>query len=380
MFTHHALNARMLRLAVVRLTVAIALLLASVLSGAPNVLADDAPGGVYTITNDTAGNAVMVFARAADGSLTSRGVVPTGGLGSGSNLGSQGAVVLSDNNRWLFAVNAGSNDISTFEVLPDGLRFVGRYPSGGTLPISVTVHGNMLYALNAGGSGNIAGFWVKNGVLSPIAGSVQTLSNGGVGAAPGPAQIQFNSKGTLLVVTEKATSLIDIYVVGDNGAASARDIHPSAGAVPFGFDIDAQDHVVVSEAGGGAAGTGASSYALGVGGALTTVSPAVPNFQGAACWLVISKNGRFAYTANAATNNISGYSIAADGSLALLPQVAATGMQPLDLDITNSGSHLYVLDGRSDEIMGFRIEADGSLTALSFSASISVTAVGLAAR
>src|SRR3989442_8703623 len=120
--------------------------------------ADGAPGAVYTLMNLTSGNAVAVFARAADGTLTVAGTVPTGGIGTGSGLGSQGALALSEDGRWLFAVNAGSNDVSIFRVTPTGLSWTSRIPSGGTKPISVTVHDKLLYVLNGGGSGNIAGF------------------------------------------------------------------------------------------------------------------------------------------------------------------------------------------------------------------------------
>src|SRR3989442_1476251 len=74
------------------------------------------PGAVYTLTNQVGGNAVAVFARGADGRLTTAGTVSTGGTGTGASLGSQSAVTLSDDGRWLFAVNAGSNDVSVFSV------------------------------------------------------------------------------------------------------------------------------------------------------------------------------------------------------------------------------------------------------------------------
>src|SRR6266516_5471638 len=95
----------------------------------------DAPGAVYALTNQAAGNAVAMYARAADGTLTWLGSVATGGSGAGSSLGSQGAVALSDDGRWLFAVNAGSNDVSVFSVGPAGLALASRTASGGTLPI-----------------------------------------------------------------------------------------------------------------------------------------------------------------------------------------------------------------------------------------------------
>src|SRR5437867_1062184 len=66
-------------------------------------------GAVYTLTNEAAGNNVAVFDRASDGTLTPTGTYSTGGLGTGGGLGSQGALVLGQGNRWLFAVNAGSN-------------------------------------------------------------------------------------------------------------------------------------------------------------------------------------------------------------------------------------------------------------------------------
>src|SRR5437773_12480857 len=115
---------------------------------------------VYTLTNQVAGNAVAVFNRAADGTLSAAGTIATGGTGTGGGLGSQGAVALSDDGRRLFAVNAGSNDVSVFSVGPAGLSLASRTASGGTLPISLTVHGNVLYVLNAGGDGNLSGFTV----------------------------------------------------------------------------------------------------------------------------------------------------------------------------------------------------------------------------
>ena len=116
------------------------------------------------------------------------------------------------------------------------------------MPVSLTSYKDWLYVLNAGGSGNISGFAVgKNGALSPLAGSTQPVSNGGVGAAPALAQIAFSSDGSTLVVTEKSTNLIDTYAV-ENGVASAPVPHPAAGLTPFGFAFDRHGHAIVSEA------------------------------------------------------------------------------------------------------------------------------------
>lgn len=192
--------------------VAVVLVASFALSGAGVAVAAGDRGAVYTLTNSAAGNAVMVFNRAADGTLTAAGAVSTGGLGTGAGLGSQGALTLSADHKWLFAVNAGSDDLSVLAVSPVGLMLVDRVASGGTQPISVTAYKNFVYVLNAGGSGNITGFTLsKQGQLTPIANSTSNLSNNGVGAAPDPAEISFGPAGDVLVVTEKATNLIDVF-------------------------------------------------------------------------------------------------------------------------------------------------------------------------
>jgi len=134
-------------------------------------------GVVYVLTNQTTGSAVASFTRAADGRLMPAGAVSTGGKGTGSGLGSQGALALSDGGELLFAVNAGSNEISAFVVSPEGgLALAARVPSGGTQPISLTTHAELVYVLNAGGQGNISGFTVgAKGALSPVSYTHLTL-------------------------------------------------------------------------------------------------------------------------------------------------------------------------------------------------------------
>jgi len=157
---------------------------------------DHRAGAVFTMNNAVAGNAVLVFQRAADGTLTAAGSVPTGGLGAGTGLGNQGAVVLSENRRWLFVVNAGSNDISVFRIKRGGLNLTDRVGSGGTQPVSVTVRDGLVYVLNAGAPNNISGFTLSHaGKLTALAGSTQPLS----AASTGPAQVEFSPDGNVLV-------------------------------------------------------------------------------------------------------------------------------------------------------------------------------------
>jgi len=344
--------------------------LARVVSAA-RVGGENAPGAVYTLMNSTSGNAVAVFARAADGTLSAAGTVATGGTGTGSGLGSQGAVALSDDGRWLFAVNAGSNEVSIFRVGPAGLTLTSRFASGGSLPISLTVRHNLLYVLNAGGSGDIAGFSLgSDGSATPLAGGALPLGGSG------PAEVAFSGDGRSLVVTEKNSNSIDVYAVGQDGIATGPKSFASAGGTPFGFAFGRPGELLVSEAAGSA-----SSYDL-EGGALGVVSGAVSTHQGAPCWLVVTPDGRFAYTANAHSGTISGFAVGQGGTLRLLDADGATatvGAGNVDLALSGDGRFLYQLRG-AGPIVALRVENDGHLTVLGGAGAMPGSVAGLAAQ
>jgi 6-phosphogluconolactonase len=339
-------------------------------------------GAVYIMTNNPSGNNVLVYSRATDGTLSWTGTFATNGKGATGLAGSnQGALALSRDDKTLLVVNAGSNDISVFHVNHDRLTLTDKTGSSGTFPISITIHENIVYALNAGGkdtAGNIAGFSLNNhSQLSAIPGSVQPLS-GNVA----PAQISFNPTGSVLVVTEKSTSLIDTYTVDSDGVATGPTTHASNGTTPFGFAIDQKGQLFVSEAAGGPSGTSAvSSYSLSNAGALSTVSGSIPDTQLAACWLVVTGNSKFAYTANAHSGTISSYAIAANGEITLLQAVAAnTGAGNLDMALTRNSGLLYQFVNASHTIEGFRVHADGSLTLIDTVTGIPAGADGLVAN
>ena len=264
-----------------QLSLAVVLAAASlVFAASASADGDRSRGAVYTLTNSAAGNAVAVFERAADGALSPEGTVPTGGLGTGAGLGSQGALVLDDDR--LFAVNAGSNSISSLEVEDENeVELEDVASSGGVRPISLTVHGPLLYVLNAGNAttpANITGFLVWRGELIPLPGSSRPLST----ASPDPAQIEFTPDGRVLVVTEKATNRITTYRVFF-GYASGPLAQPSAGETPFGFAFDRHGHLIVSEAFGGAPDASVlSSYSIASSGTIAAIDPNVATTETAA--------------------------------------------------------------------------------------------------
>lgn len=324
----------------------------------------DSPGAVYTATNSEQGNKVLVFNRSADGSLSPTGAFETFGLGTGSGLGNQGGLLLTPDNQWLYVVNAGSDTISVFKVKPNSLEYVDSFYSGGTRPVSLTVDGDLLYVLNAGGAvgaeDNITGFIIEpDGMLQPLAGSTQPLS----GTNTSPAQIEFSTDGNVLVVTEKGTSIIDTYVVDDDGLAGPPNVFASSGTVPFGFSFGKRNRLYVSEAGT----SSASSYQVHPDGNLEVISAVVQNFQAGVCWLVITKNGRYAYTTNAGTGTISGFNIDRDGTLSLHDEDGVTAVAiggVIDEALSNNSRFLYALSSSAGKIIGFQVGYDGGLIPL----------------
>jgi 6-phosphogluconolactonase len=337
--------------------------------------AHDTIGAAYTITNSPAGNAVALYDRVSDGSLTPTGSVPTGGHGTGSALESQGAVVLTEDGRTLLAVNPGSNTVSALAVEPDGLRLIGSAPSGGIGPVSVTVHKDLVYVLNKdnAAAATVSALRLSDDGLRVIAGSTRTLSGGATDAA----QAQFTPDGSRLVVTGRSSNQIDTFRIGADGLASdLKSFDVAPGALPFGFDFDNKGHLLVSLAAVGSA-SGAASYSVARDGAVSTITPPIETGERDACWLVASNDGRFAFVANAASRSISTFAVAPDGSLTFLSAQPVPGTTALDEALSRDGRFLYVLAG--DSIVGYEVGAGGSLSPID-QTGVATTAAGLAVR
>jgi 6-phosphogluconolactonase len=375
---------------------------------------DRGAGALYTTTNDPAGNAVVVYARHADGTIVQTGTVPTGGTGIASQppfgfpiVDSSGSTNLTPDGRLLFVVNAGDNTVSSLKVTGTGLQKVDTVPTGPsgsshTLPISLTSHGNVLYVVNEESS-NIYGWWFSpNGHLTPIPGSFQSLST--LFPTTVAAQIGFSPDGGQLVVTERGlpapNGVIDTFFVNGSGAAGAAVKHVAPTPNPFGFSFAGPKNLLVSDAGfvatpsGSAANPGdsppnpadpsqffgsAASFSLHSSGELTFKGD-FPSGGRAACWLVVTKDNRYAFVTNTlsspagspagiltGTGAVSTYAISPHGRLTLVPQRADTGPGfPGDEAVTSDGKYLYVLVpfvvGGPSHIAVFRVGSGGVLT------------------
>ena len=325
-------------------------------------------GSLYTQTNDPAGNSVQRFDRAADGSLTPAGTLAPGGPGLAGLGGRQGAVELSGDGRSLYAVNAGSDSVTSFRVDRHRTVLLGSVASGGAAPVSIDEHRGRVYVLNSGGTPSVSAFSRRrDGSLQAIPGGIRELAAGAAGAA----QVSVTSDGHALVVSERLANRLETLPLDAAGRPGAPVVTPSSGAVPFGFGITGRGDIVVSEAGASTV----SSYRLGAAGALGVLSASLPVGQGAACWVAVSPDGRFAYTGNA-SGSISGFAIGRDGTLTAIGTTAMPSARDLDFDA--SGRYLHAI-GAGGQVSTFAVGRDGSLT-LAGSAPAATGITGAAAR
>ena len=328
-------------------------------------------GHAYVNDNTTGVNTLAGFDRHADGSLTPLPGSPfaIGGVGSGSGLGSQGALQLSSDGQYALAVDAGSNQISVARLGFNGIpQPVGGVSSGGKDPVSIAVSGNLVYVANAGAGGtNLTGFYLDPfGHLHPLPGSTVALPEGS-----DPGDVLFNSTGQKLVVALIDSSQIASFDVRFDGrlAAAAGSPFPAQGLGPFGSEFRPTNpsQLFVSNAHNVGAGTGTvSAFNDSFSGELSSIgaSPFADD-QTAPCWIEISHDGRFLFTVNTGSGFVSSYAISPNGTLTLLGSVSAgpAGTGAVDARLTPDGRTLLVNGSKADVVAAFAVNG-GELTEL----------------
>jgi 6-phosphogluconolactonase (cycloisomerase 2 family) len=322
-------------------------------------------GEVFVQTDNPAGNAVAVYDRSQSGTLSAAGTYATGGNGGvqqGSvvdHVASQGSLAYDGDQRELFAVNAGSNTISAFDVSGDRLHLKQVIGSGGSFPSSITVHGDLVYVLNALNGGTIQGYRLLGGYLLPIPGSSRSLNldpNATPQFTSTPGQIAFSPDGRDLIVTTKAnTNAIDVFPVNLFGEPSSTPVvNSEPGAVPFAVTFTGDDQLAVGEAGPNAV----ASFDLRGNGTLQPVS-SVATGGTATCWVLA--DGQVVFAGNAGSNTESSVLSSPSGGLTL---GATTNTDGGTVDATTSpdGRYLYVQAGAAGIVDEFLVGPAGALT------------------
>src|SRR5664279_3488295 len=280
-------------------------------------------GHAYVNDNAVGSNTVAAFDRHADGSLTPipGSPFPVGGAGLGAGLGSQGAIQLRPDGRFLLAVDGGSNYTGFFLT-----------PAGRLIPLPGT--------------------------------TVPVPEGSGVG------DVLFNSTGDRLVGTRDNPSLIDSFTVRPNGRLVAAPGSPFAGQglgqIGAEFRPTNPSELYVSNAHNGPELGTVSAFHVSRNGVLRSIGDSpVPDGQTAPCWVEISHDGKYLFAINTGSGNLSRYAIGRDGSLSLIGTSApfTNRAGAADARLSPDGKFLFVTGGRGLVVSGFAVNG-GDVTEL----------------
>lgn len=354
---------------------------------------------LYTVSNSQSGNSVIGYSVGAGGRLTQLPGSPfsTRGFGQGEFVlgNSDNGLVISTDRRFLFAPNRGSNTIAVFAMQRNGeLRHVpgSPFPTGGVTPVSLALHGDLLYVAHLGSglpfncfSCAYRGFRVhRTGRLTPLEGSIIELSQ----SPPAiPFALRFSPDGRFLIGTELGTSRINVFRVRRDRrgrlstpvlAAVPGSPFASIGKQPFGFRfhpvnptqlfISNVETLAVPQDVPGSV----SSYLVASSGQIAPITTELPSNGGqlAPCWVSLTDDGQILFVTNTDSDSVSTYRVAEDGRLTLLQvtDIPRGGIDenliigPVDMAVSINNKYLYMPTRDVPTVVGFEIHADGNLT------------------
>jgi 6-phosphogluconolactonase (cycloisomerase 2 family) len=320
---------------------------------------------VFVQTDNAAGNTIVAYTRTAAGGLQQVGSYPTGGNGGATmgsvvdHLSSEGSLAFDRRAGLLYAVNAGSNTISVFQVRGDGLIRSQVILSGGQFPVSIAVHGHQVFVLNAWGGASVAGFLQVGGHLISVPSWTRDL---GLGTSSStvftgtPGQIGFTPDGSQLVVTTKnAANTVDVFRDGLFGPSAEPTVTSLPGTIPFGFTFDQYRHLALTET----AINTVATFAIASDGTLTQLGSAATG-QAATCWITAAPQGTL-YASNAGSGTESILSTEPDGTITQLG-TTPTDAGTVDAAVSSDGQYLYLQAGGPGNVDAYRIGPGGSLT------------------
>lgn len=361
-------------------------------------------GAVYAMSNNLTMNSIIAYVRTDDDRFVFLGEFATGGKGAilddgdGSNpLISQNSVVVTPNKKFLLTVNAGSDTVTVFRIMPNfKLKIVSKASVIGAGPMAIAVHssGRLVYVASADfdgkftspadSQGSLTGFILTHrGKLRRIRQSVRKLPTrpGDVVFAPNGRSLivaSFNAFSTELPSMSQAVLSFTVFRNGllsrvpVDGASSTTPGSPPERSAPVIIGLDVVkvrgvQYVVVPEIRPGQTGS-VSTFRLSSKGKLTPVDvdvltgTSITEGEQAACWIVFnSKKNRF-FVTNTATDTVSTFSFSR-GRSTLIAEAAASGVSSLDgaidLAITPDDKFLLVHGGVNGEVGVFRIQNGG---------------------
>ncbi len=319
------------------------------------------------MTNNAGRNEVLAFRQNNYGSFESIGRYATGGRGSGGTtdpLESAGALTFSQDHAFLFAVNAGSGTVSSFIVAGNALVLADQQPTYGATPVSVAQSGRFVYVLNQGAYGAVAVFSLESsGRLRRMPKETVLLATTSAGAA----SVAASPDGQFLAVLERLTNSIDTFRILPDGSLSPITTTVSKNPGAFSGIFSSNGQLLVAETGPADATNGStmSSYMINGDASISAVSSAVPVEAAGNCWAAITPNGAWVYTSNSASDSISGFNVAPNGSLTPIAGTVVGSNPPgshnVDIAVSADGKYVYTQNSNTGTIGAFAIQSDGTL-------------------
>ena len=188
--------------------------------------------------------------------------------------------------------------------------------------------------------------------------------------------------------------IIDTFAIHSDGSAGPAQAHTASTPTPFGFAFSG-NHMIDSSAGYVATPSGSmpnvmdpmqfvggvASYAVSNSGGLTPVNNVASGGR-AACWVVVTKDGKYAFSTNTLSasvpatgsgkGGVSRLSVASNGTVALLGQTDLTPNTggpafPGEEALSHDSKFLYVdvptiMGPNTSHIDVYSVGSDGSLT------------------
>jgi 6-phosphogluconolactonase (cycloisomerase 2 family) len=308
------------------------------------------PGAVYFLSNPDGLNTVEAFSRnSTTGFVTYLGSFASGGNGTTAIQGSQAHAVVA-NGSFLYAVNSGNGSFSTFQLDADGRpTLLATTSSNGTRPVSIAIHGNLLFVLNQGipvgdggpVNGSLVGFSIGADAIPVAIPGVTTPFN----SEDMPSDVFFTGNGLRLAVMRSGNYSVSTFDVDISGTLSNQQTI-SVGSQPVGGAATSRlpwtgFAAVVDDPGPATVVSFQAQIAL------TIVSQVGANVDRDPCWATTSVNGQRLWTSNFQPKSLTLYRVGSDSSLVregnYEPATGDAGPGSLDLDVSADGRFLYRL-------------------------------------
>jgi 6-phosphogluconolactonase len=293
---------------------------------------------------------------------------------------------MTSNGKLVFAVNGGSDTVTSFRVTGRGLKRVDTESTGGDLPNSLVARNGLLYVLNTT-SGNIYGLrYTSTGKLTQIPNSTKPIAGQGqntIFPSGGARQIGFDNTGSWIVITELATvgpagpppGLITSFKVNPDGTPGFPQSVKSQTPLPFGFAFNQNNVMVLSEVNdpNGTTDGSVSSYGYDAGsGTPAAIPPPLTSGGALPCWVSLTKDGVHAFVINTGAGRPAGaakYSVGPTGSLTANGVTEAPAGTFLWTDPAQSADskYLYVLaptgpmNTKKSHVDAYKVSAAGNL-------------------